>query len=187
MGIDNSKNSDFDGVKWPIVCWIYTISRSPNGISKDSDFILWYKTVGYFKGICQMAGASDLPFPTGLNAAKWIAEPSPNALKKARDTKDSVLFHFLSDIILRLAIWMNSRDYIQQIMLCSFSYLVNLNRTHSYMQITLSYLIICIVFTTKLSLCLKEKAYCYMCCTLGHSPEPIKTHTHTFMHRCLKS
>lgn len=83
---------------------------------------------------------------------------------------------------LRLAIWLNSRDCIQQIMLCSFSYLVNLNRTHSYMQITLSYLIICIVFTTKLSLCLKEKAYCYMCCTLGHSPEPIKTHIHTYIY-----
>lgn len=47
-----------------------------------------------------MAGASDLPFLIGLNAVKRITEPLSNALKKARDTKYSVLFHFLSDIIL---------------------------------------------------------------------------------------
>lgn len=94
MGVDNSKKSDFDGVKWPIVS-IYMISSCSNRISKDSDFILWYKTVGYFKAICQMAGASDLSFLTELNA-----EPLSNALKKARDTKYIVLFYFLSDIIL---------------------------------------------------------------------------------------
>lgn len=40
-----------------------------------------------------MAGASDLSFSSGLNAAKCTEEPLPTALKKAMDTKPSVLLH----------------------------------------------------------------------------------------------